>query len=396
MSGGRSITLTPATLRLIDGAALAIVALWAIALLLGLPPTAPTTDSMAMVDYGLNTRQAVIIDAMVAKALQGQGAIVYPNHYAYPPAFVVLMLLWLKLGTWAYSAWLALILLSLFAALVAGARFAHVGLAPGRLAIAALAVLVAIYPLGWDLRTRNVNLVYLAVALLGLAAADRRPATGGMLLSLSAALKLYSVLFLPWLAWRRQWRVLGWMTGGIVFWFVLLPVAWFGWRGAWHLTWAWLEALRVIGEPGYQEIFPGYLVTLPRAVAFALAGPADDPGVTAVVRGLQLAWAGFVLWRLWRGGLSPAGEASLLMLLPLPLAPLLQPHHLVVFLLPGMVLLAEAARAGATKRGRIVVAITLLGAFFLMQSGPAGGGRALATMLTTLLLAAALGQRKRL
>lgn len=402
MFGGPSIrSFGPRPLRLVDAVALAAVIAWAVVLLFGLPPRTPTSDSMAMVDYGLNTRQAVIIDTMVAKARTGPNAmqggdIVYPNHYAYPPAFVVLMLLWLKLGSWAFPAWLVLIMGALVASLIAGARFTGIGAAPGRFAVAALAVALTLYALGWDLRTRNVNLIYLAVALIGVACAARRPAAGGLLLSLSAALKLYSVLFLPWLAWRRQWRALAWMLAGLAVWFVLLPGMWFGWPGAWRLTWAWLDALRLIGQPAYQDIFPGYLVTLPRAVSWLVGEPTADPLVIAITRAVQLAWLGLVVWRIWRGALSAAAEAALLVLLPLPFAPLLQPHHLVVFLLPALVLLAEAIGRDVPMRRRIAAALAAIGAGVLMQTGPAGGGRALATMLTTVLLAAAMAQRRRL
>jgi len=380
-------------LRLLDFAALAAVLSWAAVMLFGLPPAPPTTDSMAMVDFGLNTRQAKIIEAMVAEAAQGRGSVVYPNHYAYPPAFVVLMLIWLKLGAWAYPAWLGLMLAALVATLGAGARLSGLGLHPGRPAIAALAALVALYAIGWDLRTRNVNLVYLAVALLGLVQAARRPAMAGMLLSLSAALKLYSVLFVPWLAWRRQWRFLGWTLAGFALWFAVLPVLWFGWRGAWTLTLAWIEALRVIGAPVYQDIFPGYLVTLPKAVAWLRPGPADDPIARAIVSGVQLAWVGFVLWSLWRRKLSFGAETALLLLLPLPLAPLLQPHHTVVFLMPVLVLLEATAREGLPLRERLPGAAVLGVAALLTQTGPAGGGRALMTMAATLLLAEWTAQR---
>lgn len=385
--------LPPKALRLIDAAALAAVALWAVAVLVGMPPAPLPSDSMAMVDYGLNTRQAQIIEAMVAGAAEGRALVVYPNHYAYPPAFVVLMLIWLKLGAAAYPAWLAMMVAALLVILVAGARLSELGREPGRLALAALAVPVVLYALGWDLRTRNVNLIYLAAAVLALAAAERRPALGGLLLSLSAALKLYSVLFVPWLAWRRQWRFLAWTLAGLALWFGVLPVLWFGAGGAWTLTLAWIEALGVIGAPAYQDIFPGYLVTLARAIAWLRPGPADDPTTMLIVNGIQAAWTGFVLWRLWRRDLPPAAEMALLLLLPLPLAPLLQPHHTVVFLLPVLVLLASAARAGLSPRARLVPAAILLGAAILTQSGPAGGGRAAMTMLVTLGLALAVAQR---
>ncbi|MCK6452671.1 MAG: glycosyltransferase 87 family protein [Alphaproteobacteria bacterium] len=389
MTGG----LPPKALRLLDAAALAALALWAIAMLFGLPPAAPPTDSMAMVDYGLNTRQALIIEAMVANAAGGGAPVVYPNHYAYPPAFVVLMLIWLKLGAVAFPAWLCVMAASLLVGVIAGARLAGLGWRPGRLALAALAAPVALYALGWDLRTRNVNLIYLAVAVLGLAAAPRRPAMGGVLLSLSAALKLYSVLFVPWLAWRRQWRFLVWMLAGLALWFVVLPALWFGFRGAWALTLAWIDALRTIGTPVYQDIFPGYLLTLARAVAWLRQSPADDPVTLVIVTGIQAAWAAFVLWRLWRSDLAPAAEIALLLLLPLPFAPLLQPHHTVVFLVPALVLLAAAARTALSPRERLRAGAVLLGAAILTQSGPAGGGRAAMTMLATLVLALATAQR---
>lgn len=104
-----TFAVSPTLGRSLDALALLAVLLAAIAMALGLPPKPLPADSFLMVDYGLNTRQAVTIQGMAA----GGGPMTWPEHYAYPPAYVVLMLGWLKLGSLAFPAWIALAIAAL-------------------------------------------------------------------------------------------------------------------------------------------------------------------------------------------------------------------------------------------------------------------------------------------
>lgn len=377
--------------RRLDLLALAAVVLAAVAMAFGLPPRPLPTDSFLMIDYGLNTRQASTIQSMIA----GGGAIAYPEHFAYPPPFVVLLLLWLKLGPFAFAAWIGLGIAALVATLLAAARATGIDRRAGGLAVAALAVVVASYAISWDLKARNVNLVYLAAIALALVAAERRPALAGLLLSLSIAIKLYSILFLPWLAWRRRWWWLGWSIAGLALWFVLLPTAWFGSEPALALTRAWWQALGPAGEPAYQAIFPGYLVSLHRTVAGIMAAPPTQGAVIAVTRALQFGWIALLAWMIWRVNLSPAAEAALLVLAPLPLGPMLQPHHAAVMLLPAVVVLAAIADPSIETRRRWIGIAAMAACFLVTQIGPGGVWRGVGLMAATLILAIAVSLDQR-
>jgi hypothetical protein len=382
-----SFAVSPPLGRTIDALALLAVLLAAVAMALGLPPKPLPTNSFLMVDYGLNTRQAVTIQQMAAAGT----AVTWPEHYAYPPAYVVLMLGWLKLGSLAFPAWIALGIASLLAIVVVGARATGLAARPGGIAVAALSMLVVSYAVGWDLKSRNVNLAYLLAILLALWLGARRPALAGLLLSLSVAIKLYSVLFLPWLVWKRRWAWLGWTLAGIALWFVVLPLLVFGPAETVLLTKAWWIALGPAGEPAYQAIFPGYLISLHKTLASLLALPPTDAGVIAATRALQLAWLALIAWMLWRCPLDDVASGALLVLAPLPLGPVLQPHHAAVLLLPAVVLLAIAADEITSRTRRIACAATLVACFVLTQTGPAGTWRGVGILLAALVLALAVG-----
>ncbi len=382
-----TFAVSPPFGRALDALALLAVLLAAVAMALGLPPRPLPADSFLMVDYGLNTRQAVTIQQMAASA----GPIAWPEHYAYPPAYVVLMLGWLKLGALAFPGWIALGIVTLLAIPVVFARATGLARHPGGLAVAALAVLVVAYAVGWDLKSRNVNLAYLLAIVLALWLCRRRPALAGLLLSLSVAIKLYSVLFLPWLIWKRRWAWLGWTLAGIALWFVVLPALVFGPAEALAMTKAWWIALGPAGDPAYQAIFPGYLISLHKTLAGLLSLPPTDGQVIAATRALQLAWLALIAWMLWRHALDDWSAGALLVLAPLPLAPILQPHHAAVMLLPALVLLGVAADAASARGKRIACAVVLVACFILTQTGPAGTWRGVAILLAGLVLALAVG-----
>ncbi|MCC7047900.1 MAG: DUF2029 domain-containing protein [Alphaproteobacteria bacterium] len=371
----------------LDQLAVVAVVLAAAMMAFGLPPRPQPTDSFLMIDYGLNTRQALTVQSMAAAG----GPIVYPEHFAYPPAFVVLLLAWLKLGAAAFPAWIGLSIAALVASLLAAARATGIDRRAGGLALAAVAVVVVSYAIGWDLKARNVNLVYLAAIALALVAAARRPALAGLLLSLSIAIKLYSVLFLPWLAWRRRWKWLGWSLAGLALWFVVLPGLWFGWEPALALTRAWWTALGPAGEPAYQAIFPGYLVSLHRTVAGLMPAAPTDVAVIALTRALQLGWIALLAWMIGRGALPDAAEAALLVLAPLPLGPVLQPHHAAVMLLPAVVVLAGVSAPDAAPHRRWTGIAALAACFLATQVGPGGPWRGAGLMTATVILALAVG-----
>ena len=75
---------------------------------------------------------------------------------------------------------------------------------------AALPLLAIAFPLQTQFEHQNLNVVLLALAAYGADALIlKRPAAGGAALGIAAALKIYPVLALIWLAVRRQWLAFG-------------------------------------------------------------------------------------------------------------------------------------------------------------------------------------------
>jgi len=161
------------------------------------------------------------------------------------------------------------------------------------------------------------------------------------------------------------------------------------------LTKAWWIALGPAGEPAYQAIFPGYLISLHKTLASVLSLPPTDGQAIAATRAVQLAWLALIAWMLWRWPLGDLGVGALLVLAPLPLGPVLQPHHAAVMLLPALALLAVAADGTASRARRIGCGAALAACFVLTQSGPAGTWRGVGILLAALVLAVAVGALSR-
>ncbi len=126
-------------------------------------------------------------------------------NYSYPPSAVALMLpFYVFPRAVAFGIWLLVQGICFFVVLLLSIRLAALSMWPSRWVIAAAAVLLAENPIGWDVRNHNVNLVYLALVLGGIAHANSW--IGGALLALSFNLKLYSASFFAGLAWWRDYR----------------------------------------------------------------------------------------------------------------------------------------------------------------------------------------------
>lgn len=107
------------------------------------------------------------------------------------------VLLWYALATWAG---------------VLAASPPHLRLRTRQLAAAwaFLPILAIAFPLQTQFEHQNLNIVLLALAAFGVDAFARgRAATGGAAFGLAAAIKVYPVLALVWLAARRRWKAFG-------------------------------------------------------------------------------------------------------------------------------------------------------------------------------------------
>jgi hypothetical protein len=103
-------------------------------------------------------------------------------------------------------------------------------------------VLVSHYVLR-DLEDAGSHLLFLALLVGGVFAAWlSRRVLAGATLGLAIALKMTPGLLLPFLAWKRQWRLLGWTMAATCFW-IALPAARMGPALWWDHQRQWSEAV---------------------------------------------------------------------------------------------------------------------------------------------------------
>ncbi len=329
---------------------------------------------------------------------------VYPGNQFYPlPALLLARSVGLLGEPAGYLLWSGLSLGSLVAMTVWGSLqgparpTALPRLGNGLLAI--LAVLAAHFGLHWDFRAHNVNLIALLLFWLALLAGPQRPGWAGFWLAASGALKLYALVLLPWILWRRFDRWVLVTLGWLLLFFVLCPLLVLGPDAAWRLTLDWLRQTLAMSDPAVEAKFVATLATL-RSLLAALTGrELVDPALTLplwLCRGLLVAAVAWALWRLARRETAPGarllGEGAVLGLLPLAFSPVAQPHHAAAFLLPTLWLAQRLPLARLAQWLPVAgLLLVLVVAPYLSYLGPGPLHRGLMLYLGSLLLTLAVG-----
>jgi hypothetical protein len=305
-----------------------------------------------------------------------------------PPATVLFNLYaWLGPGIGFWLFWLAKGV-AVIAILVCSLRLAGAAERAERWAIAVAGLLAADYFVHHDLRQQNINLIYVAIV-----AASLLPATpalvGGVLIGLSATIKLYSFVLLPWLLWRRRYAQFFWAGASLAAFWIAAPVLYYGFDTTVQLYRDWLDELQKSGTLAVYNA-PAPWITLRHFLARTFGWPPfGDPTAAAllVLQGSWLALVGayFLATRdaAADGPMRDGADAAVLMMLPLPFSTVLQPTHGVPMLL-AFVLIAAAAADGRRSRalrltlaGAIVAAIVLRRA---IQEWSLRGGMTFATL----------------
>lgn len=325
-----------------------------------------------------------------------QGLVAGRNVYveaAYPnPPLMALVLYPLTLLPPLAGAmsWFLLKVLMAFVSVALSVRMACAG--RGRLSYLgwALVLLVSARPLLGDLHHGNVNLLILFTVVVSLWLYQRgHDALCGLGIALGTTFKVTPALFIPYFAWKREWRVVTWALVGLVLWIVIVPGTVLGFRHNLVLFRSWTE---LMVEP---YVLRGEVETL--QINQSLPGVVyrlftDSPGIEfehdrttpANIASLSRseAWwlvrvltVGMLLWmaavcrtptadrRDWR----LVAEFSIVVLGMLFFSERTWKHHFVTICLPVSVLVAAMEfRYGGNDRARRLLAAALGAVFLLM------------------------------
>lgn len=130
------------------------------------------------------------------------------SGYLYPPAFAVLLipLTWVS-NDLAVRIWLFLIQAAVVASLVIVYRV--IGRPRRGELVCLVAVLTTFFPLLSSNLTGTMNAILLVLLTVAWAAWQRhRDVAAGVMVGIAAVIKLFPLALVPYLAWRRHWRLL--------------------------------------------------------------------------------------------------------------------------------------------------------------------------------------------
>jgi Glycosyltransferase family 87 len=235
------------------------------------------------------------------------------------------------------------------------------------------AILLVFNPIEYDLRNKNVNLIILALTMLSCATAKKRPVVSGLLVAVTTSLKLYSGVLLLWMIAFNRRAAISALIMLVVLW-VVVPGLYWGPEGLIEVYRGWFDQL-VIANGAWvyalQNTGIGPPLTSLRSAAAKMV--TSDPFSMPAQRALwamQAFWLSIIGWyayRAWWRRPMPASwrqrlaDWSVLLVVPLPFSPWLEPYHAVV-LLPGSVLcIVLALDASARIADRLTAVIACIG-----------------------------------
>lgn len=367
-----------------DAAAAAAIVVVLAGWLLKTPISAKGWERRDLNDYSLNLRHSREVDASHA----------YPFGFTYPPPGVLLRIGFGSLGfELGGGLWIALSGVSLLVSLLMISRMLGTLGKPGWAVLSLVSLVIVKYPFEFEYKYVNSNAMFLALVLTAIALFDSRPTLAGLFLSLSIALKLYSLVFIPWLLLTRRKRVAAATAVFSFAWFGVAPALYWGWTGAWEITASWYQRICQTGSRGFPIAYLpyAYLVSLHATATTLLERlPLQNASELALhwTRGLQVVWSVAVVAALVyqrNGPHTTLIDASLLLLLPMPLSGQLQPHHLVVLLPASMLLSCVAVDRSQSRALRALCFVVLVAAFVVMEFGPRPPWRGLAVNSAVLL-----------
>jgi len=329
-----------------------------------------------VVDRQSDFRQWYNFPPVIAQHLQ-YPSVVWNNWrlpFPYLPSAVVLFLPLSALPvTVAFVLWLVLQATSLFVVLWAGLKLSGAAQFRGRLLIALGAVLMADNPLGWDFRTHNNNVIYLALIMLGMTTS--RKWLSGLLFGISCNLKIYSGFLIFCFIWRREYRLAISMIIAASLIAVVLPITVFGFYGYVQLLQGWIGQALYNPPVGQPAVLPANLLRL--SVAFLLDAEPTSLNVTILLRISQAVWVVLVIGYFMLAtrptsassdSQSRLSDVCVVLLAPLPFSIWFTPYHAIVLLPAYMLLLTVAVSKDWDLWTRRVAATALVGCQILQYS----------------------------
>ncbi|MCS6897221.1 MAG: DUF2029 domain-containing protein, partial [Nitrospira sp.] len=234
-----------------------------------------------------------------------------------------------------------------------------------------------------DLDDGGPHLILLGILTGGLYAIGvGRERLGAVLVGVGIVLKITPALFILLFAWKRQWRVVTYTIGAVLF-FVLLPLPYMGAASWWHHHFEWMNnaVLSVLDRQveGRQEnelqkanlslrhTLLRYLVTYPKSHRLRQVDPQYSPvlnlpspvanAIVAVVAFGLLGWFARTSKRSFDGPGDPAWarDCAGTLMLALFLSPITWDQHLVWMVPAACIVVAAAAQVhGGLSRGGYV------------------------------------------
>ena len=238
-----------------------------------------------------------------------------------------------------------------------------------------------------DLDDAGLHILILALIVLGIYAQWRaREVLSGLSFGLAIAIKVTPGLFIPFMIWKRRWRLAFICAAATVLWAVL-PILWLG-PSLWmhfQLQWTRVALGQVFGgvaavAAGTEQEYQNQ--SLRAAVIFYLTGGTIRYATAALQEANRYPYAEsiatFVSFALliccaWRGRApyrSPDDrqwliDSSAVLVLVLLLSPVTWTQHMV-FLIPAIYLIATEALGRTTQRIAIAVAMSVYAIFSLI------------------------------
>jgi hypothetical protein len=277
----------------------------------------------------------------------------WPMHYRYPPLFLLLFAPFATLPiSWGAAVWVILKVIVL-AALLRLAFGCGLKLSTASLTSAVIPLVFITPYIIEEFRYGNAQFFVFALTLAALLLKEKRPVLASASLALGISIKVWPLLFLPYLAMRRNWKMAGYTLIFVAL-LSMLPAVYFGLGGNFRLLQQWFaqEAHTQLSE---SEIwFPnqslrGVLMRYLTVIDYSQVPDSNYPkvNISSVDPSLvKLIWFGIsgvvYIGFLWlanrRRNLPDWLDQALALCLVATLEPFTQKYALVILLWPAIVL----------------------------------------------------------